>query len=150
MPAAASALSSTAPAGPTNGRPARSSLSPGCSPTIMMRAVCWPSPKTVWVPSFQRSQALQPAAAARNAGNVCSRGNGRAAKRLVCFFMMILMHHKKERRLPSFKTWRLIYTAHDKTHGTDTGMKFHTEYLTFNTKKHREYSHITPQVEQIV
>jgi secondary thiamine-phosphate synthase enzyme len=30
------------------------------------------------------------------------------------------------------------------------GMKFHTEYLTFNTKKHREYVHITPQVEKIV
>jgi secondary thiamine-phosphate synthase enzyme len=29
-------------------------------------------------------------------------------------------------------------------------MKFHTEYLTFNTKKHREYVHITPQVETIV
>jgi secondary thiamine-phosphate synthase enzyme len=27
-------------------------------------------------------------------------------------------------------------------------MKFHTEYLTFNTKKHREYIHITPQVEE--
>jgi len=26
-------------------------------------------------------------------------------------------------------------------------MKFHTEYLTFNTKKHREYIHITPEVE---
>jgi secondary thiamine-phosphate synthase enzyme len=26
-------------------------------------------------------------------------------------------------------------------------MKFHTEYLTFNTAKHREYVHITPQVE---
>ena len=26
-------------------------------------------------------------------------------------------------------------------------MKVHTEYLTFNTKKHREYIHITPQVE---
>jgi secondary thiamine-phosphate synthase enzyme len=26
----------------------------------------------------------------------------------------------------------------------------HTEYLTFNTKKHREYVHITPQVEKIV
>jgi secondary thiamine-phosphate synthase enzyme len=31
-----------------------------------------------------------------------------------------------------------------------TKMKFHTEYLTFNTKKHREYIHITPQVEKIV
>jgi secondary thiamine-phosphate synthase enzyme len=29
-------------------------------------------------------------------------------------------------------------------------MKFHTEYLTFNTKKHREYIHITPQVEAAV
>ena len=28
------------------------------------------------------------------------------------------------------------------------GMKFHTEYLTFNTRKHREYIHITPQVEE--
>jgi secondary thiamine-phosphate synthase enzyme len=27
-------------------------------------------------------------------------------------------------------------------------MKFHTEYLTFNTRKHREYIHITPQVEE--
>lgn len=26
-------------------------------------------------------------------------------------------------------------------------MKFHTEYLTFNTSKHREYIHITLQVE---
>lgn len=29
-------------------------------------------------------------------------------------------------------------------------MKFHSEYLTFNTRKHREYIHITPQVEKIV
>ena len=29
-------------------------------------------------------------------------------------------------------------------------MKFHTEYLTFNTKKHREYIHITPQVDAAV
>lgn len=29
-------------------------------------------------------------------------------------------------------------------------MKFHTEYLTFNTKTHRAYVHITPQVEKIV
>lgn len=29
-------------------------------------------------------------------------------------------------------------------------MKFHTEYLTFHTKKHREYIHITPQVEAAV
>jgi secondary thiamine-phosphate synthase enzyme len=29
-------------------------------------------------------------------------------------------------------------------------MKFHTDYLTFNTKKRRTYVHITPQVEKIV
>jgi secondary thiamine-phosphate synthase enzyme len=29
-------------------------------------------------------------------------------------------------------------------------MKFHTEYLTFHTKKHREYIHLTPQVETIL
>jgi secondary thiamine-phosphate synthase enzyme len=30
------------------------------------------------------------------------------------------------------------------------GMNFHTEYLNFNTKKHRAYVHITPQVEAAV
>ena len=29
-------------------------------------------------------------------------------------------------------------------------MRFHTEYLTFHTKRHREYVHITPQVEAAV
>jgi len=29
-------------------------------------------------------------------------------------------------------------------------MRFHHEFLTFNTRKHREYIHITPQVQQIV
>ena len=29
-------------------------------------------------------------------------------------------------------------------------MKFRTEYLTFNTRKHREYVNITDQVEQVV
>ncbi len=29
-------------------------------------------------------------------------------------------------------------------------MKFHTEYLTFNTGQHRDYVHITPQVETIL
>ena len=29
-------------------------------------------------------------------------------------------------------------------------MRFHTEYLTFKTRNHREYVHITPQVEEIV
>ena len=29
-------------------------------------------------------------------------------------------------------------------------MKFHTEYLTFNTTEHREYVHITPRIEAIL
>lgn len=29
-------------------------------------------------------------------------------------------------------------------------MRSHTEYLTFHTKKHREYVHITPRVESIL
>ena len=29
-------------------------------------------------------------------------------------------------------------------------MKFHTEYLKFHTRKHREYVHITPTIEAIV
>lgn len=29
-------------------------------------------------------------------------------------------------------------------------MQFYTEYLTFNTKKHRDYVHITPQIEKIL
>lgn len=29
-------------------------------------------------------------------------------------------------------------------------MKFHTEYLTFNIQKHRDYVHITPQIEAIL
>jgi secondary thiamine-phosphate synthase enzyme len=29
-------------------------------------------------------------------------------------------------------------------------MKSHTQYLSFHTKKHREYIHITPQVEEAV
>jgi hypothetical protein len=48
-PARARAWSSRRPAGPTNGRPARSSSCPGCSPTITMDARPGPSPKTVWV-----------------------------------------------------------------------------------------------------
>ncbi len=29
-------------------------------------------------------------------------------------------------------------------------MKFHTEYLTFHTKKHLDYVHITPQVQAVL
>ena len=63
MPAPVSALSSSRPAGPTNGSPVRSSWSPGCSPTNTMRAVSGPSPKTVCVAGSHSSQARQPAAA---------------------------------------------------------------------------------------
>src|SRR4051794_16092217 len=63
MPASASALSSSRPAGPTNGSPLRSSWSPGCSPTNTTRAVSGPSPNTVWVAGSHSSQARQPAAA---------------------------------------------------------------------------------------
>src|SRR5205823_4277089 len=50
-------------AGPTNGRPCRSSELPGCSPTNMTVDVGFPSPKTVCVAVFHRWQALHPAAA---------------------------------------------------------------------------------------
>src|SRR5207244_1110686 len=32
----------------------------------------------------------------------------------------------------------------------ESELKFHTEYLKFHTRKHREYIHITPQIEAIV
>ena len=59
MPASASARSSSLPAGPTNGWPLRSSASPGCSPTSISAAPRGPSPNTVCVPIFQRSQPRQ-------------------------------------------------------------------------------------------
>src|SRR5215203_3587852 len=67
MPASSRAWSSMRPAGPTNGRPARSSPSPGCSPTSITSERAAPSPKTVWVASRYRSQAMHPAAAAPRA-----------------------------------------------------------------------------------
>src|SRR3954453_4286219 len=66
MPASSSAWSSSRPAGPTNGRPSRSSRSPGCSPTSIRSAAGGPSPKTVCVPTFQSGQARQSAAASRS------------------------------------------------------------------------------------
>src|SRR5206468_3751903 len=63
MPASVNASSRSLPAGPTKGAPARSSWSPGCSPTNMTSDFGEPSPKTVCVPVFQSGQALQPAAA---------------------------------------------------------------------------------------
>ena len=40
------------PAGPTNGLPALSSWSPGCSPTNITSALRVPSPNTTWVASL--------------------------------------------------------------------------------------------------
>src|ERR687896_625020 len=79
MPAASRPLSSSRPAGPTKGLPARSSLSPGCSPTSITRARFRPSPKTVWVAPRQRWQPRQFAAASRNADSVCFSGRNGVA-----------------------------------------------------------------------
>src|SRR5918999_4948635 len=79
MPAASRPLSSSLPAGPTNGLPARSSLSPGCSPTSITRARFRPSPKTVWVAPRQRWQPRQFAAASRNADSVRFSGRNGVA-----------------------------------------------------------------------
>src|SRR5919204_4831381 len=65
MPASSSAASRTPPAGPTNGSPARSSRSPGCSPTSITRALAGPAPNTVWVPVRHSGQARQVPAARR-------------------------------------------------------------------------------------
>ena len=68
-----SARSSSLPAGPTNGWPARSSASPGCSPTSISRARRAPSPNTVCVPRFHRSHAAA-VAASRTFGSVGRSG----------------------------------------------------------------------------
>src|SRR6478609_8789985 len=68
MPASSTALTSSRPAGPTNGAPCRSSRSPGCSPTSTRRASAGPAEKTVWVAGSQSSQPRQSAAAARRPG----------------------------------------------------------------------------------
>src|SRR3954471_23594862 len=76
MPASSSASARMRPAGPTNGRPARSSSFPGCSPTNITSASAAPSPKTVCVPLFQSSHARQPLAATRSLGSVGRGGTG--------------------------------------------------------------------------
>src|SRR5438270_3181545 len=137
------------PAGPTNGRPCKSSLSPGCSPTIITRAAGLPSPKTVCVPSFHRSQALHPAAAVRRAGSVSLSGMGAADTRVGRWAMLFLMRRRQgwAASLTVSSSYKWLGKTRSKA---GYGMKFHTEYLTFNTKKHREYIHITPQEEKIV
>src|SRR3954470_15341983 len=94
MPAASNALSSSLPDGPTNGRPALSSWSPGCSPTTMTRAVRGPSPNTVWVPTLNRWHPRQPLLAARSVFSV-GRGGMKSAAEPVGFavffgFVMLL------------------------------------------------------------
>src|SRR6266508_5564935 len=76
MPASLSASSRSRPAGPTNGRPARSSWSPGCSPTNMTSARFGPWPNTAWVAFRHRSQARQPLAASRSASSEVVSGTG--------------------------------------------------------------------------
>ena len=62
MPASSSASFSFCPAGPTKGLPARSSLSPGCSPISITGAGTGPSPNTVCVAGSHSAQARQPRA----------------------------------------------------------------------------------------
>src|SRR5690606_4152940 len=80
MPAAASARSSSRPAGPTNGAPSRSSRSPGTSPTSISRAARGPRPKTVCVAFCQSGQPWQPAAARRAASSERRSGRKSAAE----------------------------------------------------------------------
>src|SRR5687767_2366071 len=75
MPASSSARSRSLPAGPTKGWPARSSASPGCSPTSITSALRGPSPNTVCVPRLYRSHALHPAATSRTAFRVGRSGS---------------------------------------------------------------------------
>src|SRR5579859_4283622 len=56
MPLSLRARSRTRPAGPTNGRPCLSSWSPGDSPTRTIAAFVLPSPNTVAVARWYRSQ----------------------------------------------------------------------------------------------
>src|ERR1022692_999744 len=41
----------------------------------------------------------------------------------------------------------MIVNAARRVRALRFGMRFHTEHLTFNTKQHRQYINITPQVE---
>ena len=64
--------SSSRPAGPTKGSPARSSLSPGCSPASTIRAPARPDPNTVCVASAYSSHAVHPAALRRSSSSSSS------------------------------------------------------------------------------
>src|SRR5882762_1011993 len=122
MPASASASLSNRPAGPTKGCPERSSSLPGCSPTKNTSARRAPSPKTVCVPRFQRSQALQSAAASRKAFKLSRGGKNSAAE---CFDGALLTavnpqgnyensnREKKDRVGAGRSFWRGLPTARE-------------------------------------
>src|SRR4029079_3392852 len=61
-------------AGPTNGFPARSSLSPGCSPTSMTLARVGPSPGTACVAFLYSGQRTHPFSALRRADSERTTG----------------------------------------------------------------------------
>src|SRR5581483_10941543 len=76
-PTSAMASARIRPAGPTNGSPALSSESPGCSPTKKTRASPGPRPNTVWVAWRYSSQARQPAASAASRVSSASAAGAR-------------------------------------------------------------------------
>jgi hypothetical protein len=76
-----------APGGPTNGRPSRSSLSPGCSPTNINLARAGPWPKTVCVACAYKSQPWQSAAATRKLFSESRSGKNAAAGSFVVIAM---------------------------------------------------------------
>src|SRR6267143_2434041 len=79
MPAAFRQRSSNLPALPTKGWPARSSLSPGCSPTNRIAARSGPSPNTVCVALRNSGQAVHSAAASRSSSRLGLSGISAAA-----------------------------------------------------------------------
>src|SRR5258707_14484879 len=83
MPAFSNASSNTAPAGPTNGLPARSSWSPGCSPTNIIRAERGPAPNTVCSASAYSRQPRHPLAAAASLVMLRVSGTNGAAPTVV-------------------------------------------------------------------
>ena len=79
IPARARASSRTCPAGPAKGRPARSSWSPGCSPTTKSRLVRFPSPKTVCVALAYSGHPRHPRAASASGARSRVAGTNGAA-----------------------------------------------------------------------
>ena len=76
-----------APRRTDEGRPSRSSWSPGCSPTRTTRAPFRPSPNTVWVASRQSGHARQSRAASRS--DVSERRAGRCSAAVPVFCTVV-------------------------------------------------------------